>query len=256
MAQWMRVYALDRRRFNNVYWIDSSDRFMIPLRDSIPSSRPPTLGYTIIILNVLVFFLELAMGRHLEEIIRVFGFVPSNFLNNLEHGNLVWGIVPIFTSMFLHGGWLHLIANMWTLYIFGDNVEDTLGQAKFLILYLVSGAAGCFAQLLTGPSSVVPMVGASGAIAGVMGAYFSLFPSSRILTLVPILFFVIIEVPAYVFLGLWFILQFFWGAFSILGPGAQTGVAFWAHVGGFLVGYLFLFLLAPGRARNPFKSRP
>ncbi len=132
---------------------------MIPLRDSIPSSRRPTLGYTIIILNVLVFFFELAMGPRLEEVIRVFGFVPSDFFLHLGHGNVVGALIPIFTSMFLHGGWLHLIANMWTLYIFGDNVEDTLGHSKFLILYLLSGTVGCVAQLLSGPGSSVPWWG-------------------------------------------------------------------------------------------------
>ncbi|MGQ9689170.1 MAG: rhomboid family intramembrane serine protease [Desulfobaccales bacterium] len=229
---------------------------MIPLRDSIPSSRPPALGYAIIILNVLVFFGQLSLGPRLEEFIRFFGFVPRNFFLNLGHGNVAAAILPIFTSMFLHGGWLHLLANMWTLYIFGDNVEDTLGRAKFLILYLGSGVAGCLAQLLSGPSSPIPMVGASGAIAGVMGAYFSLFPAARVLTLVPVLFFVIIEVPAYVFLGLWFILQFVSGAFSFLGSKAHVGVAFWAHVGRFAAGFLLLRLLAPGRARNPFAVRP
>ena len=228
---------------------------MIPLRDSIPSIRRPTLGYTIIILNVLIFFVEMSMGPQLEEFIHIFGFVPRNFLLYLGQGNLAGSLIPIFTSMFLHGGWLHLIANMWTLYIFGDNVEDSLGHVKFLILYLVSGAVGCLAQLLSAPSSTVPMVGASGAIAGVMGAYFSLFPSARILTLIPILFFVVIEVPAYFFLGLWFLLQFFSGTFSILGAKTHVGVAFWAHVGGFLAGYLVLRLLAPGRARSPFKTR-
>ncbi len=229
---------------------------MIPLRDSNPSSRPPTLGYIIIILNVLVFFLELSLGPHLQEFIRVFGFVPRDFFLNLGHGNLSAGLIPIFTSMFLHAGWLHLIANMWTLYIFGDNVEDTLGHLKFIILYLGSGVAGCLAQLLSAPSSSIPMVGASGAIAGVMGAYFSLFPAARVLTLVPVFFFVIIEVPAYVFLGLWFVLQFVSGAFSLLGPQAKAGVAFWAHVGGFVAGFLLLRLLAPGRARYPFQARP
>ncbi len=228
---------------------------MIPLRDSIPSSRTPSLCYVIIILNVLVFFLELAMGPQLDEFIRVFGFVPRNFFLNLGHGNLPASLIPIFTSMFLHGGWLHLIANMWTLYIFGDNVEDTLGRVKFLMLYLGSGVAGCLAQLLSGPYSPIPLVGASGAIAGVMGAYFSLFPAARVLTLIPVLFFVVIEVPAYVFLGLWFLLQFVSGAFSILGARAHVGVAFWADVGGFAAGFLLLRLLAPGRGRNPFRRR-
>jgi|UniRef100_A0A7C3UX35 hypothetical protein len=222
---------------------------MIPLRDNIPSLHTPTLNYAIIILNVLIFFLEMSMGRGLDEFIRVFGFVPRNFLLHLEHGNAAAAVIPIFTSMFLHGGWLHLLGNMWTLFIFGDNVEDTLGHGKFLLLYLLSGVAACFAQLFSSPASPVPMVGASGAIAGVMGAYFSLFPAARVLTLIPIFFFVIVEVPAYVFLGVWFLLQFFSGTFSLLGARADIGVAFWAHVGGFAAGFLLLRLVAPGRSR-------
>jgi len=226
---------------------------MIPLRDNIPSSRVPIISYAIIALNVLVFLLEMSMGAELEEFIRVFGFVPRDFFLHLGHGNVMGSIIPVFSSMFLHGGWFHLIGNMWILYIFGDNVEDTLGRVKFLGLYLLTGAAACFAQLLSSPSSPVPMVGASGAIAGVMGAYFALFPAAKILTLVPVLFFVIIEVPAFVFLGIWFLLQFFSGTFSILGARADVGVAFWAHVGGFAAGFLLLRLLAPGRARSPFQ---
>jgi membrane associated rhomboid family serine protease len=228
---------------------------MFPLRDNIPSIGIPTLNYAIIIINVLVFFLEMSMGAELNEFLQVFGFVPGNFFLQLGHGNPAGAVIPVFTSMFLHGGWLHLIGNMWILYIFGDNVEDTLGHGKYLVLYLASGAAACFAQLLSGPSSMVPMVGASGAIAGVMGAYFCLFPSARVLTLIPLLFFVIIEVPAYIFLGFWFLLQFFSGTFSILGARADVGVAFWAHVGGFIFGYLFLHILAPGRSKNPFQTQ-
>ena len=227
---------------------------MIPLRDSIPSFRRPAVGYAIIILNALIFLMEIAMGAQLQEFVQIFGFVPRNFLLYLNRGDLSASFIPIFTSMFLHGGWLHLIANMWTLYIFGDNVEDTLGHGKFIVLYLASGTMAALAQLLSAPSSVMPMVGASGAIAGVMGAYFSLFPAARVLTLVPVLFFVIIEIPAYVFLGLWFLLQFFSGAFSILGQ-TNVGVAFWAHVGGFAAGWVFIRLLAPGRSRSPFKTR-
>lgn len=228
---------------------------MIPLRDNIPSSRVPIISYAIIALNVLVFLLEMSMGAELEEFIRVFGFVPRDFFLHLGHGNVMGSIIPVFSSMFLHGGWFHLIGNMWILYIFGDNVEDTLGRVKFLVLYLLTGAVACFAQLLSSPSSPVPMVGASGAIAGVMGAYFALFPAAKILTLVPVLFFVIIEVPAFVFLGIWFLLQFFSGTFSILGARADVGVAFWAHVGGFAAGFLLLRLLAPGRARSPFQTQ-
>jgi membrane associated rhomboid family serine protease len=228
---------------------------MFPLRDNIPSLTVPTLSYILIFINVLVFLLELSMGRGLTDFIQVFGFVPRYFILHLGHGNPVGAIVPIFTSMFLHGGWLHLIGNMWTLYLFGDNVEDTLGHGKYMILYLASGAAACFAQLLSGPTSMMPMVGASGAIAGVMGAYFCLFPNARILTLIPLLFFVIVEIPAYIFLGFWFLFQFSAGTFSILGARAGVGVAFWAHVGGFIFGYLFLHILAPGRAKSPFQTQ-
>ena len=228
---------------------------MIPLRDSIPSTRRPTIGYSIIILNTLIFFVELSMGPQLKDFIQVFGFVPRNFLLCLNRGDLAASFTPIFTSMFLHGGWLHLIANMWILYIFGDNVEDTLGHGKYIFLYLFSGTIAALAQLLSAPGSNMPMVGASGAIAGVMGAYFSLFPAARILTLVPVFFFVVIEIPAYVFLGIWFLLQFFSGTFSILGQ-THVGVAFWAHVGGFAAGWLIIRLLAPGRVRSPFTTHP
>lgn len=227
---------------------------MIPLRDRQPSSRRPGVTYTLILLNVLVFLLEISLGEHLTEFIRVFGFTPRHFRYYLVQEDWVKTLIPMFTYMFLHGGWLHLIGNMWTLYIFGDNVEDTLGPGPYLVFYLLCGLAACLAQFFSSPGSVVPMVGASGAIGGVMGAYLSLFPGARILTLVPILFFLVIEVPAYVFIGLWFLIQFFSGAFSILGPKAQGGVAFWAHVGGFVAGLLLVRLLAPGRSRPLFKS--
>lgn len=225
---------------------------MIPLRDNIPTSRPPIINYAIIIVNCLFFILELAAGPHLQALITTFGFIPARYfvLQEVHPERLLAIYLPVFTTMFLHGGWLHLIANMWTLYIFGDNVEDALGRGKFLLLYLGSGVAGCFAQLLSNPSSPVPMVGASGAIAGVMGAYFSLFPGARVLTLIPVLFFVIIEVPAYIFLGLWFLLQFLSGTITLLGPKTQAGVAFWAHVGGFVGGFVLLRVLYPRRARG------
>lgn len=224
---------------------------MIPLRDNIPSSRFPTLTYTFIALNVLVFLGEVSLPRaFLEQFIRTFGFVPARFVSHLSEAAWAPLFLPMFTSMFLHGGWLHLIGNMWTLHIFGDNVEDTLGHVGFVLLYLACGVAACLAQLLASPGSTIPMVGASGAIAGVMGAYFSLFPWARVLTLIPFFFFVIIEVPAYVFLGFWFLLQFFSGTLSVLGPHApQGGVAFFAHVGGFAMGVLLLRVFVPARTR-------
>jgi len=229
---------------------------MIPLRDNIPSSRRPYVGYAIIGLNVLVFFLEVSTGPHLQEVINSLGFIPGRFLGALEHGAVTLAVVPMFTSMFMHAGWLHLIGNMWTLHIFGDNVEDVLGPGLFLVFYLACGVGSLIPHVLFDAGSTIPLVGASGAIAGVMGAYFSLFPGARVLTLVPIfIIFTVIEVPAYVFLGLWFFLQFFQGAFSIVGPAAKGGVAWWAHVGGFLAGVVLIRLLAPGRAGNPFRRR-
>ncbi|MEW6386429.1 MAG: rhomboid family intramembrane serine protease [Thermodesulfobacteriota bacterium] len=208
--------------------------------------RRPVVNYTLIALNVLVFLGELSLGSHLDGFIRTFGFIPGRFLHQLWQGSFLVMFLPMFTSMFLHGGWFHLIGNMWTLYIFGDNVEDTLGPRLFLVLYFICGVAACLAQFLTGPTSTMPMVGASGAIAGVMGAYFALFPWARVLTLLPLFpFFPIIEVPAYIFLGFWFLLQFFSGTLSILGPGMKGGIAFFAHMGGFAMGYLLLRVFFP-----------
>jgi len=229
---------------------------MIPLRDNIPSLRRPYVTYAIIGVNCLIFFLELSAGPRLPDVVRILGFVPGRFLAFLGHGHVTLAVIPAFTSMFMHAGWLHLIGNMWTLFIFGDNVEDTLGRGRYLLFYLLCGLASLLTFLLFAGRSGTPLVGASGAIAGVMGAYFSLFPGARVLTLVPIfIIFTIIELPAYVFLGFWFVLQFFQGAFIVAGHTAEGGVAWWAHVGGFLAGMGLVRLFAPGRAQNPLKWR-
>jgi membrane associated rhomboid family serine protease len=166
----------------------------------------------------------------------------------MGYGEVSLAVIPMFTSMFMHAGWLHLIGNMWTLHIFGDNVEDVLGGGLFLVFYLTCGLAALMAHILFAGSSATPLVGASGAIAGVMGAYFTLFPGARVLTLVPIfIIFTVIELPAYVFLGLWFVLQFFQGAFTIVGPAAAGGVAWWAHVGGFMAGVALIRVWNRGR---------
>jgi len=203
------------------------------------------MSYSIIGLNILIFFMELSTGSHLPEFITSFGFIPARFFALLEtHPEKYLSLyLPFLTTMFLHGGWLHLIANMWTLFIFGDNVEDRLGHFRFLLFYLASGVAGSLLHAFLSPNSWVPVVGASGAIAGVMGAYFLLFRHSMVLIFIP--FFIlapIVEVPAYVFLGVWFVLQFFSGTFSILGPRVAQGggVAFWAHVGGFVAGFCLI----------------
>jgi membrane associated rhomboid family serine protease len=202
---------------------------MIPLRDVIPSRTTPYATFALIGLNTLVFIYQFSMREAVEEFILYFGLVPAAFS---------W--VAVFTSMFLHGGLLHFGGNMLYLWIFGDNVEDRMGHGRFVVFYLLCGTAAALAQTIVNPDSVVPMVGASGAIAGVMGAYFVLYPRSRIVTLLPLFFFFhIVEVPAIFFLGFWFLLQLLSGVGSLAtatGSDAAGGIAFWAHAAGFLAG--------------------
>jgi membrane associated rhomboid family serine protease len=234
---------------------------MFPLRDNIPSSRPPYVNYLLICANVLVFFWELSLGPYLQEVATVLGFAPGRFLSLLASGSAPWPVlfIPLFTSFFLHGGWLHLLGNLWFLYIFGDNVEDLLGHGRYLVFYLACGVAANFIYLMFSPFNLMPLIGASGAIAGVMGAYFYLFPGARVLTLFLIVVIpVFVELPAYFFLGLWFLLQFFYGTFSLGATPSGTGaggVAWWAHVGGFLVGILLLYPLTPQGARHLLERR-
>src|SRR2546428_2980662 len=188
---------------------------MIPLRDTIPSRSFPLMTLALIMVNTVVFFYELRLGPALERFLLIYGFVPVRF-SEAESWNLPARFVPMFSSMFLHGSWLHLIGNMWTLWIFGDNVEDRLGHAKFLVLYLAGGVAAALMHIYTNLDSPVPTIGASGAVAGVMGAYFRFYPHARIETIIPPFFlgpyFVL---PAVLFLGWWFFLQFFNGAISL-----------------------------------------
>jgi len=234
---------------------------MFPLKDNIPSSRPSYVNYLIIGVNLLVFFWELSLGADLQKAAGVLGFVPARFFGLLAHGAAAWpaAVAPLFTSLFLHGGWLHLIGNLWFLYVFGDNVEDILGHGRYLGFYLACGVGANFIFLMFAPISTTPLIGASGAIAGVMGAYFALFPGARVLTLILIVFIpIFLELPAYIFLGYWFLLQFIYGTFSLgaVDSGAVAGgVAWWAHVGGFLVGILLLYPLAPHRAKSLLKQR-
>jgi membrane associated rhomboid family serine protease len=207
---------------------------MIPLRDVIPSRTFPGVVVTLIALNALAFFYEISLSsRELTLFVHTWGVVPARF-----------DLVSIFTSMFLHGGWMHVIGNMWFLWIFGDNVEDRMGHGRFVVFYLLAGAIAAFAHTWSDPASVVPTIGASGAVAGVMGAYFVMYPQSRILTLIPIVFFIqIVELPAVVLLGLWFLLQLLSGVGSSLlpaGAGMSGGIAFWAHVAGFAAGALLI----------------
>ncbi|MBX7218899.1 MAG: rhomboid family intramembrane serine protease [Blastocatellia bacterium] len=226
---------------------------MIPLRDNIPSRTFPFVTVTLIVINVLAFIFELMLGPKLNGFLREFAVVPRHFFSDyyitasggLRHIGLADLILPLFTSMFLHGGWAHVIGNMLYLWIFGDNVEDRMGHVKYLFFYLLCGMAASGAHILTNQESRVPSLGASGAIAGVLGAYLILYPKARVLVVLPLfIFWQIIEVPAFFFLGFWIVQQFIYGVGS-LSESAQTGgVAWWAHIGGFAAGLLMVKLLA------------
>jgi membrane associated rhomboid family serine protease len=200
---------------------------MFPVADVIPSRRTPFVTIGLIVLNTLAFLYELQLDEEdLQVFVQIFGVVPAH---------LSW--LSVLTSLFLHGGWLHFLGNMLYLWIFADNVEDRFGRLPFVLFYLACGAAAAVGQAMTQPYSTVPMIGASGAIAGVMGAYFVLFPYSRVITAVFIFFFLdLIEIPAVYFLGIWFLMQFFSGIGSLGANAAEGGVAFWAHVSGFIAG--------------------
>jgi len=220
---------------------------MIPIRDTIRSRRFPLVNWVLILANAAAFYYELRIGPSaLNGFINTWGLVPTHFWSEPQ---TAW--ITIFSSMFLHGGWFHILSNMWILFIFGDNVEDRMGGGRYLVFYLLSGVAAALTQALFLPNSSSPMVGASGAIAGVLGAYMLLFPRSRILSLVPIFFiFTLIEIPAVVFLLFWFASQLFSGFLSI-GGASGSGVAWWAHIGGFVFGLLGVYLFAKrGRRGN------
>ena len=217
---------------------------MIPLYDTVHSRRVPIVNWLLIGLNVLVFLYEISLSQAgLATLTRTWGLVPANLVAQPQ---TAW--LTIFTSMFLHGGWFHILSNMWVLFIFGDNVEDRMGGSRYLLFYLLSGTAAALLQSFFLPTSRVPMIGASGAIAGVLGAYLLLYPRARIASLVPILFiFTIIDIPAPIFLLFWFVSQLFSGWLSLGGAGG-SGVAWFAHVGGFVFGILAVFIFARRRA--------
>jgi membrane associated rhomboid family serine protease len=210
---------------------------MFPLKDTIPSYSIPFITWVIIAINCLVFFFEMSLSSNsLEGFFNVHGVVPVTFLGNLSPQE----IGTVISSMFLHGGWAHLLGNMWFLYIFGDNVEDRLGHFGYVFFYIFTGTVAAATQIFASPHSHVAMIGASGAISGVLGAYFAYYPQAKVVTLMPMgVVSRVVELPALVFLGFWFALQFFSGVTS-LGAAAEEsgGVAFWAHVGGFVAGFL------------------
>jgi membrane associated rhomboid family serine protease len=226
---------------------------MIPLRDTVPSFRFPIVTVSLIGVNVLVFLMEINMSAlELEHFFQTWGIIPLRFTHaRLQSGG---NYFTLLSSMFLHGGWMHIIGNMWSMWIFGDNVEDRMGRGGFLLFYLLSGLTAGAVHVVTNSDSTVPTVGASGAIAGVMGAYLLLFPHSSVVTLVPVFFFMhVVEIPAVFFLGFWFLSQLFSGTLSLAAAGSQAGgVAWWAHIGGFVVGFLWA---VPLRRRTAITGR-
>jgi len=226
---------------------------MLPVRDDQPRFSTPYVTYFLIGLNVVIFLFEAALTpESFKTLLFQLGMIPANitaYLAGAGRLGLVAVLLPALTSMFLHGSWMHVIGNMWFLWIFGDNIEDYLGHFKYLIFYLISGLGAAFAQLILNPHSRVPTVGASGAIAGILGAYFVLYPKARVLIWFPIFFF--FYLPAWVTLGYWFAMQFLSGAATSIASYSDTrgGVAFWAHVGGFVAG-IVLIKIFPERPRR------
>ncbi len=217
---------------------------MFPLRDTQPSYSKPVVTILLIVVNILIFLFEFSLDPYSRNaFIEIYGLTPDRFR-----------LANVLTSMFLHGGWMHVLGNLWFLWIFGDNIEDILGHGKYLLFYLLCGIAAAFTQVLMNPFSRIPMVGASGAIAGVMGAYMIKFPRARITTFVFIFIFITtFDVPAWAMLIYWFVLQFFSGFESLASaPVSQGGTAFFAHVGGFLMGILLVNLLRP---KQPYLRR-
>ncbi|MFZ7102321.1 MAG: rhomboid family intramembrane serine protease [Peptococcaceae bacterium] len=213
---------------------------MIPIRDTVKSRTFPYINLAIIIINVLIFLAEISLNNsQLTELFYRTGIVPSMFFAATGEGNYLGAVVPLITATFMHGGWLHIVSNMLFLWVFGDNIEDRIGHFKYFVFYVLVGMTGNISQVMANPASTVPVIGASGAVAGILGAYYLSFPRSRILALIPIFFFfTFLEVRASLFIILWFLLQVFNGVFSLGVVG--NSVAWWAHIGGFLGGYFLI----------------
>lgn len=216
---------------------------MFPLYDTLRTRRFPLVNWLLIALNAIVFYYELQLGdQGLFRFVNTWGLIPRRFIADPTQA---W--MTVFTSMFLHGGWFHILSNMWILIIFGDNIENRLGGGLYFVFYLMSGIAAAALQTFLLSTSETPMIGASGAIAGVLGAYLILYPQARIASLVPIIFiFTVVEVPATLFLGFWFVSQLFSGWLSLQGANVDS-VAWWAHIGGFVFGMLAIRLFPSRR---------
>ncbi len=227
---------------------------MFPLRDINPTRSFAFVNVAIIVINCLVFLFELSLGDQLDDFFKHFALVPSAFTHQFG----TFEVATMFISMFLHGGWMHLISNMWALYIFGDNIEDRVGHFKYIVFYLLCGVAAALCQTFMAPESRIPTVGASGAIAGVLGAYLVLFPRARVQAILPIFFIIrLVEIPAVIYLGFWFFSQFFTGVAQL---GAEDtsggGIAWWAHVGGFVLGVILIKIFDKGPPKELFDYDP
>lgn len=221
---------------------------MIPLRDDVHADHYPLVNVVLIWLNIAVFLYEFSLGPRVEEFFALYAVIPHQLLS----GTSPEGWLPLLTSMFLHGGLMHLAGNMLFLWIFGDNVEDKLGHLRYFLFYLFCGVMASGVHILTNQNSTIPSLGASGAIAGVLGAYVLMFPSARVAALVFLFLFIdVIELPAVLYIGLWFVLQLFNGVAELPGsPFLQGGVAWWAHIGGFVTGFMVIKLFCAGRPRR------
>jgi len=219
---------------------------MIPLRDGTPSGTVPLVTILLIVLNGIMWLYELSLGPRAEAFVNHYGLTPLKLVDyyRFDGGFMANALTPLFTSIFMHGSWLHIIGNMWFLWIFGDNVEDRLGHLKYLVFYLLCGIGAALIHVAFHPSSSLPVIGASGAISGVLGAYLVSYPGARIHTLL-IIFVIIrfVEIPAYAFLIFWFAFQFLSGAVELSAHQDVAGVAYWAHMGGFVVGILLLWIM-------------
>lgn len=223
---------------------------MIPLRDDQPRFSTPYVTYFLVVINLIIYYGEFVLSpRNQRALLYEFGLIPAHvaaLATGASHAPAAAALLPIITSMFLHGSWAHVVGNMWYLWIFGDNIEDYLGHFKYLVFYLLCGITAALAQVALSPDSRLPTVGASGAIAGILGAYFLLYPKARVLIWLVLIFYV----PAWVLLGFWFVMQFVSGTVSsAAGASGGGGIAFWAHVGGFIAGVL-LIKLFPERPRR------
>jgi membrane associated rhomboid family serine protease len=235
-------------------------KFMIPLKDDNPVRITPLVTWALILVNVLVFFYQLSLDPRQEQVfVYQYGSIPAVVLGYKALPAMLAAIPPklsLFTSMFLHGGWLHLIGNMWYLWIFGDNLEAAMGKLRYLIFYLACGVLASISHSYSNPTSVIPTIGASGAISGVLGGYLLLYPRARVLVLIPLGFFIrIMQIPAGFVLGFWFVLQLLSG--SLAGAQQGGGVAFWAHIGGFIAGMILVGLFKKREVRffNPAQER-